>query len=217
MQKKIALLGQKIALLGLLLSVGVVLYGGIIPWVRFVVFTTPIEVPGVALGGAVTITLAFFTLTFARKIPLLRLVLGLLIIAISLYSQKMLGEIMVRQMLGIQQSLSEVNGRLAQVTLPPIEPFSGIQARREHLGPGPLWTAGGGTGIVLFTLVEIATALRFCPHCRTKWRSARVIIYCPICGKRPDTGHSCPQCGGEIEKNDQFCAGCGSSISYSNP
>jgi Double zinc ribbon len=200
---------QKIAFFGVFLSDGIVLYGGIIPWVRFAIFGTPIEIPGVALGGAATMTLAFFTLTFARKIPVLRIVLGILIIAIALYAQKTLGEIVVRQMLGIERSLSEVNGRLAQVTLPPIEPFSGIQARREHLGPGPLWTIGGGAGIVLFTLAEIAVALRFCPHCRARWKPTRTILFCPQCGKRPEQVSACPHCGTECEKGDQFCVGCG--------
>jgi hypothetical protein len=215
MQKKIALLGPKISLLGLFLSVGIVLYGGIIPWVRLAIFGTPIEVPGVVLGGAATITLAFFTLTFARKLPFLRLVLGVLIIAVALYAQKTLGEVVVRQMLGIQRSLSDVNGRLAQVTLPPIEPFSSVQARREHLGPGPFWTMMGGAGIVLCTLAEIAVALRFCPHCHARWKPTRTILFCPQCGKRPEIVHACPQCGAECEKNDQFCAGCGRGLSSS--
>jgi Double zinc ribbon len=216
MQKKVAWLGPKnawlgpkIAWLGLFFSVGIVLYGSIIPWVRFAVFGTPIEVPGVALGGAATITLAFFTLTFARKLPLLRLVLGVLIIAVALYAQKNLGETVVRQMLGIERSLGEVNSRLAQVTLPPIEPFSGFQARREHLGPGPLWTMGGGAGIVLCTLAQMAVALRFCPHCRARWKPTRTILFCPQCGKRPEKTTSCPQCGAETEQTDTFCVGCG--------
>ena len=215
MQRKIRLFGN-LARIGQYLSVGMILYGSCISWVRFAVFNTKIEVPGVILGGAATITLAFFSLTVARKIPILRLILGILIIAIALYSQKTLGEVIVRQMLGIEQSLFEVNSRLAQVTLPAIEPFGRIGVRQDHLGPGPLWTLWGGIILSLFTVAELTLSRRYCPHCKANWALSRNIVFCPQCGKRPEAQNACPQCGKAIERGDKFCTSCGQTVNYTS-
>lgn len=208
--------GNVLAFLGMgvgMAGAAAVAVGGVLPWAMLTIFGVPLALPGVLnLWGAVAIGLAALAFTWSRAFPWLWLVLGLAAMYIGMDAEKTVGREVVRFKLHVERALLVTNARLAQATLPPIEPFSGIGPAREHLGPGPFWVfwggvtlAGGGTCQLLGARLR-----RTCGNCGTFWSSRRDgLSYCPRCGTAADDTPHCANCRRALERNDRFCASCG--------
>jgi hypothetical protein len=210
--------GGRLRLLGTLLSVvgaGCLVIGAALPWAKFALLGVAVDVPGVLIGGAVTGIIGMVLLLGGRRWPLAAVVFGLIALGVGATAQKRAGEVVVRRILDVERRLAPVNARLAQVNLPPVEPFGpAVGTRRDHTGPGPLWTVWGGA------LAAVGGALTFagdrmrrtCARCGTLWPEARLgdLAFCPACGfgggaARP----ACANCGGDLLPGDRFCVRCG--------
>ena len=81
------------------------------------------------------------------------------------------GKSVARQVLQIQLALAPVNEKLAQVTLPPIEPFASLGPADSYTGSGGSWVIGGGTALTFGGALIFAGGRvgRTCAHCRALW------------------------------------------------
>ena len=191
--------------------------GGILPWARFTLLGMEVGIPGVLEWGAVTMGIGLLVLSvqgLRRRLPLLVLVLGFAGLGIGMQAQKEAGKVLRGRLLALENGLAPVNARLAQVTLPPIEPFGpSIGRSRDYLGPGPAWTIWGGVGLALGgTLGFVGGRLgRSCRSCGFTWRSGRIVHFCPSCGTSTGNDILCTRCQSPLEGRDRFCVSCGSS------
>jgi hypothetical protein len=205
---------------GMLFTIGGALsliVGGILPWARFQILGTNINIPGAVEWGAVTIVLGLLVLSvngLRRRLPLLVMVLGFVALGIGVRAQEETGKQVRGRLLALENSLAPVNARLAQVALPPIEPFGpGLGRSRDYLGPGPLWTIVGGVGLALGGTLSFTGGRlsRSCRSCGVLWRTGRVILFCPSCGASTVKTDLCTGCKSPLEGKDRFCASCGTS------
>jgi RNA polymerase subunit RPABC4/transcription elongation factor Spt4 len=193
--------------------------GGILPWARFSLLGTEIGIPGALQWGSVTIVIGLLVLYLTglrRRLPLLVMLLGLVAVCIGVWAQEETGKQVRRQLLALENRLAPVNARLAEVTLPPIEPFGpGLGRSQDYRGPGPLWTILGGTGLALGgTLSFVGGRLgRSCRKCGVAWRTGRIVLFCPSCGTPTGRTDTCVQCRAPLERGDRHCASCGTPTS----
>lgn len=205
--------GAALTLGGALASIA----GGILPWARFTLLGMVVGIPGALEWGAVTTGIGLLVLSvngLRRRLPLLVMILGLVGFGIGLQAQKETGRLMRGRLLSLENSLAPVNARLAQVTLPPIEPFGpGIGRSGDYLGPGPLWTIWGGAALALGGTLSFTGGRlgRSCGYCGCLWKTGRVVRFCPSCGKPTQKTDLCIQCRSPLEGKDRFCAACGTS------
>lgn len=191
--------------------------GGILPWARFQILGTEIGIPGAVEWGAVTIVVGLLVLSVTglrRRLPLLVMVLGLVGLVIGMRAQEETGKHVRGRLLAVENSIAPVNARLAQVALPPIEPFGpGLGRSGDYLGPGPLWTVVGGAclalgGTLSFTGERLG---RSCRRCGVLWRTGRTVLFCPSCGTSTGRTDACIRCLSSLESGDRFCASCGTA------
>lgn len=204
-------LGRSIGIVG----AGIVAIGGAMPWVLLTVFDIPLSLPGIVQWwGMATVGLAVLALTWSRNFPWLWLALGLLCMLAGQEAQRTVGREVISFKLRVSRALAPTNDKLAQVALPPIEPFPAIGRAQDHLGPGPIWTIWGGVGLMLgggFQLLG-GRLRRTCGTCRTVWSGKRdEPMYCPNCGTVTSTDPHCISCHRRLERNDHFCPTCGTA------
>jgi hypothetical protein len=194
-------------------GVGVALIGSVLPWVRLPFFGIEVALPGVVGYGLLTATLAWWTMTLLGRPALWRLALGVGMVVIALYARVTLGEGVARQVLSVQRSLIEVNHRLSQVSLPPLEPFGSFRRRQEYVASGSVWTLWGGVLVVAGSVLGLRDGIqrRTCLQCRTRWDAARAetLSFCPMCGVSVRLPQACIGCGSPFHVNDKFCSICG--------
>jgi hypothetical protein len=189
--------------------------GGILPWARFQLLGAEIGIPGAVEWGAVTIVLGLLVLSVTvirRRLPLLVMAMGFVALGIGLRAQGETGRQVRGRMLSVENIIAPVNARLAQVALPPIEPFGpGLGRQQDYVGPGPLWTALGGAGLALGgTLGFVGGRLsRSCGSCGALWRTGRPVLFCPSCGTPATRIAICARCLTPREAGDRFCVACG--------
>ena len=192
-----------------------------LPWAILTVLNLPVSLPGAALGwGAVTAGIGVIAIAqfgFLRRFAWLGIVLGLLAAYIGVRAQNETGKVIVQYLLRVQGRLAPINARLAEVTLPPIEPFgSGIGARKDHVGTGPGYTVWAGATLATGSLL-LLVGERFrhtCSHCRRVWSAKRSehIPFCPHCGNRTSTELLCVRCASPLLRGERFCAECGEGV-----
>lgn len=208
--------GRWIEIAGLILAGGgglAVIVGGVLPWARFVVFGVPVALPGVAVGGALAAMLGVLGFVNARR-PLLAMLLGIACFIIGGMAQREVGQTVRRQILRAELTLAPMNDRLAQVALPPLEPFQGIGSADSYVGPGPLWTLFGGAGLALGGVLRFAGGrqARQCLSCGLVWSAGREVHFCPRCGTSAAApGAGCPACHRPLAPGDSFCVHCGAA------
>ncbi len=191
--------------------------GAILPWARFQILGTEVGIPGAAEWGAVTLIVGLLVLSVTglrRRMPLLVMVLGFVALSIGMRARDETGKQVRSRLLAVENSLAPVNARLAQVTLPPIEPFGpGLGRSQDYLGPGPFWTVLGGVGLALGgTLCFTGGRLgRSCRSCGVLWRTGRAVLFCPACGTGTGKTDLCVVCKSPLESRDRFCASCGTA------
>lgn len=204
--------GVVVAALGI---VGVFV-GAALPWARFTVFGVPVVWPGIAtLWGGIAFSCAALALPRLRVWPLLAIFAGLICVWAGTQGRTSVGRTVARQVLQIQLALAPVNEKLAQVTLPPIEPFASLGPAEAYTGPGGTWTGWGGTALVLGGMLAFAGGRlgRTCAHCRALWPKNRLpeLRFCPRCGTDADpTGPPlCMGCRRPLFRGDLYCVRCG--------
>jgi hypothetical protein len=188
-----------------------VLVGGVLPWARFVVFGVPVSLPSVAAGGALATILGVLGVMNARR-PVVAILLGIACFLIGGTSQTNIGQTVRREILRAELALARVNERLAQIAVPPIEPFSGIGTANSYVGPGPLWTLYGGGVLALGGAIRFAGGrqARQCLSCNKLWKAGREVHFCPHCGtSAAGEGAGCPSCHRPLAPGDLYCVYCG--------
>jgi hypothetical protein len=195
---------------------GVAIVGGALwPWVQFPVLGVVLRVPGVAFaGGAAAAAVGAIILSgAARRWPAIGAACGLAALAIGTF----LGPTAVRSVYGrildVDQGLAPLNGRLAQVNLPTIEPFGdafGLRSQIAGAGAevvaigGAAAAAGGGVAVVFDLLA------RTCGGCGLRWPARRHVTFCPRCGEAADPSRRrCPRCARFLRRGDRYCVDCG--------
>jgi hypothetical protein len=191
--------------------------GAVLPWTRFTVFGALVSIPGVAGLGALSLCCGVLALLWARRLPLLGVLLGLVAFGIGAHAQQATGRAVKGRLLGLGQALAPVNDKLLRVGLPPVEPFELGRPWREFVGPGPAWTFWGGAALAVGSAAVFAGGRlrRSCPHCGAHWPPARAgsVAFCPACGKRVGPLACCPACRAAVLPGEKFCAACGVSLS----
>lgn len=192
-----------------------------LPWATLTVLNTPISLPGAALGvGAITAGLGVIAIAqfgFLRRFAWVGIVLGLIAVYIGVRAQNETGKVVVGFLLTVQRRLAPINARLAEVSLPPIEPVgSGIGSRKDHIGPGPGYTIWAGATVAAGSLLLlVGERLRHtCMHCRRAWsaKHGETTPFCPHCGNRTSTTIVCARCASPILRGERFCAACGEGV-----
>lgn len=204
---------------GVLILLGAVLLGAgaVLPWVRLSVFGADFAVPGVLSWGAVTLALGLIALFAAlRRLAWLAVAAGLIAFFIGVRANGSVGRAAAQRVLAVNRALADVNARLMQVGLPPVEPLGAMGRRQDYVGPGPLWTAWGGAAVALGAGLMLGgdRYRRGCPHCGAHWPLARLggIAFCPVCGVGVGPSVVCPRCHRGVEPGDRFCAACGETL-----
>jgi hypothetical protein len=192
-----------------------------LPWATLTVLNTPVFLPGVALGlGGITAALGVIAIAqfgILRRFAWLGIVLGLIAVYIGVRAQNETGKAVVGFLLTIQRRLAPINARLAEVSLPPIEPVgAGIGSRKDHVGAGPGYTIWAGATVAAGSLfLLVGERLRHtCPHCRRAWsaKHGESTPFCPHCGSRTSTEVVCARCASPILRGEKFCAACGEGV-----
>ncbi|GAB4456000.1 MAG: hypothetical protein OHK0029_13140 [Armatimonadaceae bacterium] len=187
--------------------------GGVLPWATLSLFGMPLAFPGIlSFFGALCLGLAILALTWGRSFAWLWVGAGIVCMVLGQQAEQTVGREVVRYKLRTQMALAEVNSRLAQVALPPIEPFPSIGAAKDHVGPGPLWVLTGGAILASGGLLQIAGGRlrRTCGNCGLPWSLWRTTpVFCPRCGTPVSEQHHCQNCRQVMEDKDNFCAHCG--------
>lgn len=211
---------RRLRLAGLILGgagAAAVAVGAVLPWTRFGIFGTEFSIPGVMGWGALTLAAALAALVVGRRAPLLAVAVGMLALGVGAQAQRETGRAVKGRVLELQRSFDNVNSRLMQVGLPPIEPFERGRLWRDFVGPGPLWTFWGGAALAVGAAAVFAGERlgRSCPRCGITWSAIRAgrVTFCPACGIRLGPITQCRACGGSVEPKDTFCATCGASLS----
>ncbi len=200
----------------------VVVAGAILPWATFSLFGVPLNVPGALVWtGGVSASVGALALTRTRRWPVLGALLGLIPLYIGYQANQTMPRETVSRLLSLQRQFESVNGRLTLVGAPPIEPFgSSVGPRRDHSGPGPLWTLWGGAALTAGSLLQIAgdRFARACRSCGRLWSRERAQgknggpAFCPHCGAPAGPPVLCARCNGDLEPTDKFCPSCGVAI-----
>lgn len=189
-----------------------------LPWATVTLLNTSLSVPGFALGwGGVSAGIGVLCVAqfgFLRRFAFIALGLGVAAAGIGLHAERETGKSVVRYLLNIQRRLAPVNARLAEVTLPPIEPFgSRINRRRDYVGAGVGYTiwAGGAVAAGSVLLMAGDRWRRTCGYCRRAWSAKRgeSVSFCPNCGKRPVSVPLCTECATPLLRGERFCPVCG--------
>ena len=191
-----------------------------LPWAKFTAFGAHIEVPGVLGVGSLTASLGLLLLAgfgTVRRFPLLGVLLGVAAWQTGVYAERETGKLIVRYLLAVNVRLAPVNARLAEVNLPPVEPFGGaIGAWRDHMGIGITYTEQAGQVAALGSVALLAggIARRTCRFCHRTWRAKRGDNphFCPNCGGTAHAVPLCPRCASETERGERFCPNCGESL-----
>lgn len=202
-------------------AVGLVVAAAL-PWATLTVLNTPVALPGVAVGlGAITAAIGVICIAqfgILRRFAYLGVALGLLAAYIGVRAEAETGKVIVQQLLAVQRRLAPVNARLAEVSMPPIEPFgSAIGSRRDHVGVGIGYTAWAGavvaTGSVLLLAGE--RLRRTCGNCSRAWNAKRgeTPAHCPRCGNKNTDETLCHRCNTPLLRGETFCVTCGAGTS----
>jgi hypothetical protein len=192
--------------------------GGVLPWAQFAVFGIPLALPGLLTWGALTAGAGLLALTSARRVPLAGVALGLAAMVGGGVAQQAVGRGVVQTLLRVERALAPVNARLAEATLPPVEPFRSIRPARDYVGAGPTWTLWGGAALALGSACRFAGGRlrRTCASCGATWEVDRAddVIFCPRCGTQAAPVTGCRACHAPLRKGDRFCWRCGSDASF---
>ncbi len=193
-----------------------------LPWATVTLLGTPIAIPGIVLvWGGVTATIGVLCVAqfgVLRRFAYLGVALGVTAAIIGVRAERETGAATVRYLLDIQRRLAPVNARLAEATLPPIEPFgAAIKARRDYVGAGIGYTiwAGGVVAAGSVLLVAGERLRRTCGYCRRAWSARRGenISFCTNCGNRPASDPLCAGCAAPLLRDERFCPVCGTGTS----
>ncbi|MBC7807249.1 MAG: hypothetical protein H7145_14000 [Akkermansiaceae bacterium] len=192
-----------------------------LPWATLTVLNTPLYLPGAALGvGAITAGLGVVAIAqfgFLRRFAWVGVVIGLIAMYIGIRAQSETGKAVVGFLLTVQRRLAPINARLAEVSLPPIEPVgSAIGSRKDHVGSGPGYTTWAGATVAAGSLLLlVGERLRHtCRNCRRAWsaKHGETTPFCPHCGTRTSTDVVCARCAAPILRGERFCAACGEGV-----
>ncbi|MBC8140178.1 MAG: zinc ribbon domain-containing protein [Armatimonadetes bacterium] len=193
-----------------------------LPWATVTLLNTPLAIPGLALGwGGVTAGIGVICVAqfgILRRFAYLGIALGVAAAYIGVRAERETGESVVRYLLNVQRRLAPVNARLAEVTLPPIEPFgAAIKTRRDYVGAGVGYTiwAGGVVAAGSVLLVAGERLRRTCGYCRRAWSAKRgeTVSFCTNCGKQPASVPLCAGCATPLLRGEKFCPVCGTGTS----
>ena len=193
-----------------------------LPWATVTFLKVPVSIPGAALGwGGVTAGIGVLCVAqfgFLRRFAWLGLALGLVAAYIGIRAEAETGKTVINSIIKTRLQLAYVNARLAQVSLPEIEPFgSTIKPRDEYIGAGVGYTiwAGGVVASASVLLIAGERLRRTCGYCRHAWSARRGedISYCTSCGERATNAPLCTECSTPLLRRERFCSVCGTGTS----